>query len=370
MNLAPLVRSVILGAWRAEPPPLSLTAEELAAVTPLLRQTHAENLAWWRVRGTPLAETEWGRALADTYRMSVLRNALQARVMVDAVERLREQGIESLVVKGWAVARHYPAPGLRPYGDVDLYVPEGQLEHAQVVAKGLPRDIDVQSTTLYEVYAREFETLAERAERYEVEGSVIRVLGPEDHLRLLCLHLLDHGAWRPLWLCDIAAAMEQRRPGFEWERVLYGSPRVADWVLCALCLAHVLLDVSIADTPAEARVQTLPRWLVPTVLRHWELGNAFSTRHHFGVLLRRHWRQPPRLVEALRLRWPDPIRASMFCRAPFDGSSRLPYQFRTALASAPAIAGQFRSALLESPAADAGQTGRADLEREPGSGAQ
>jgi hypothetical protein len=49
----------------------------------------------------------------------------------------------------------------------------------------------------------------------ELNGAKIRILGAEDHLRLLCLHLLKHGAWRPLWLCDVAAALESRPSSFD-----------------------------------------------------------------------------------------------------------------------------------------------------------
>ncbi len=49
-----------------------------------------------------------------------------------------------------------------------------------------------------------------RSQLVNLDGVDVRVPGLEDHLGILCLHLLHHGAFRPLWLCDIAAALETR----------------------------------------------------------------------------------------------------------------------------------------------------------------
>ena len=339
-----LIRQVLRRSWLPQPPPLSLSSEEFAAAVPLLTDTHAHILAWWRIRNTPLASTELGDELTEAFRHTALRNAITTRDLVTAVLRLRADGIEPLLVKGWAIARHYPSPGLRPLGDIDLYVPKEQIPRARQLSAEMEIPLDIQHTTFYDeqVFARDYATLMERAETCVIEGVPVRVPGPEDHLRLLCIHMLDHGAWRPLWLTDVAVALETRPVNFDWDRVLYGPPHVAEWVLCAAALAHLLLDAPISGTPAEAMLDKLPRWLVPTVLHHWSLGSAFQAREPLAVLLPRQWRHPARLFQAFRLRWPDPIRASMFCRAPFDNAPRFPYQLRTALASLPLIYREFR----------------------------
>lgn len=336
---AELVRQVLENAWLPHPPPLSLSNEQFAAAIPLLAQTHAHPLAWWRIRGTPLAETELGQELVDVFRLTALGNAITTRHLVGAVQGLRARGIEPLLVKGWAIARHYPSPGLRPLGDIDLYVPPEQMAPAHRITEELQVHVDLQHTPWYDegVFARSYERLMERAETCTVDDVEVRVPGAEDHLRLLCIHMLDHGAWRPLWLMDVAVALASRPADFDWSRVLEGPPHVAEWVLSAIAAAHRLLDAPISGTPAEAMLNRLPGWLIPTVLHHWSLGSAFQAREPLAALLPRQWRHPARLMSALRLRWPDPIRASMFCRAPFDDLPRFPYQLRTALASVPLI---------------------------------
>src|SRR5207245_2918392 len=97
----------------------------------------------------------------------------------------------------------------------------------------------------------------------------IRVPSPEDHLRLLCLHFLGHGAWRPLWLCDIGVALESRPPDFDWDRFFGGRRRWSEWAMCAIALAHRLLDAHLDETPLTHYVSRLPGWLVPAVLRQW-----------------------------------------------------------------------------------------------------
>jgi hypothetical protein len=52
--------------------------------------------------------------------------------------------------------------------------------------------------------------LYSRSELIKICEIEARVLGAEDHLRLLCSHALGHGACRALWLCDIAVAVEKR----------------------------------------------------------------------------------------------------------------------------------------------------------------
>jgi Uncharacterised nucleotidyltransferase len=112
----------------SQPPPVLTPARgfELAQVAKLLHQTGTGALAWWRLRGTPLEHTETAEGLRHAYRIHALEAVRHAVRTVDALDRLDAAGIEALVVKGWAVARHYPEVGLRSYADLDLIVPPGR----------------------------------------------------------------------------------------------------------------------------------------------------------------------------------------------------------------------------------------------------
>src|SRR5260370_21223873 len=121
--LGRLVATSLEGSWRTSPPPeFQLSAEEFEEVTPLLYDSGAAALGWWRIRETELRETPSGELLHQAFRLL----ALQANIHQTKIQKLfrlmRDAGVESILLKGWAIARLYPQPALRPYGDFDLFV--------------------------------------------------------------------------------------------------------------------------------------------------------------------------------------------------------------------------------------------------------
>ena len=147
-----------------------------------------------------------------------------------------------------------------------------------------------------------------RAQRVPVGPTEVRILGPEDQLRHLSLHLLRHGAWRPLWLCDVAAALESLPPDFDWDYCLSGDRCLTDWVICAIGLAQRLLQARVGQPDIAGRAAELPRWLETTVLALWGAGaeSNDTVRQPFAACLG-SWTA---LRQALRRRWPNPIRAA------------------------------------------------------------
>ena len=144
-------------------------------------------------------------------------------------------------------------------------------------------------------------------------------------MRIQCLHMLKHGAWRPLWLSDIAVAVENRPSDFNWDLCLGKDKRKADWIACTIGLAHRLLGAEIEDTPVAKRSKRLPRWLIPAVLKQWETPCAAD--HHPQELMLSTLRNRTGLLRALRGRWPDPIRATVWMSGPFNELPRFLFQF-------------------------------------------
>ncbi|HYY58323.1 MAG TPA: nucleotidyltransferase family protein, partial [Pyrinomonadaceae bacterium] len=305
-----LLARLLSGAWRPDPPALLCEEGELSALAPLLFETGAAALAWWRVRqgepGSSLAAVV--SQLRDAYRLQTLRAAMHRRNIARVFGRLRAAGVEPLLVKGWAIARLYPDEGLRPYSDIDLCVRPRQYGAARSAiesAHGEPLGCEVD---LHEGFSRfgglSFDELYARSQLFPVGEEGIRVPGPEDHFSLLCFHLLREGAWRPLWLCDIALALESRPAGFDWGLCLGRGRRQADWVACAITLAHQLLDARLEGVPAAATKRRLPGWLVPSVLREWTARTMYA-RHltpMTGVFSR-----PLPTLRGLRYHWPSPV---------------------------------------------------------------
>jgi Uncharacterised nucleotidyltransferase len=335
----PIIARLLAGAWRPGAPPPEVGPSELAQVANLLHQTGTGALAWWRVRGTPLEHTETTEGLRQAYRIHALEAVRHAVRTVDALDRLDAAAIEPLLVKGWAVARHYPEVGLRSYTDLDLIVPPGRGPVARAALTGPPDlgyPVDLHDG-LANLYRFAFEDLAERAEVASLRGRPVLVLCPEDSLRLLALHALRHGVFRPLWLIDLAVEVECRPAGFDWGRCLGPDRRRADWVLCAVALAHRLLGARVEGTPAEARAATLPRWFVQAVLRNWARGDG---RSHMEPVFRAFVARlghPAELWSEARLRWDRPIEATLEVGAPMNGLPRWPFQVGAVVRRSPEL---------------------------------
>lgn len=334
-EIARSIVAALSGAWRSDAARPPISSAELAEITPLLIQSGAGALLWWRIRHDELAKSEAGTQLHQSYRMHRLEASLHAGRLKLVLQKFREANIEPVLVKGWNVARLYPEPGLRHYFDVDLCVRHTCYTEAnQLVAslgdEGLYVDLHdeldhLDVMTWDEVFAQ--------SQLIEVGETRVRVPCAEDHLRILCLHWLRHGAWRPAGLCDVAAALESLPDDFNWRRCLGADPVRADWVACGIGLARVLLGAEVRSdfngrsARLSAGPEHLPRWLVPAVLRKWGRGVSPNYRvRAFSVLLSRErgWKQ---LAEYFFGRLDQPVRATVALHGRFNNWPRLPYQF-------------------------------------------
>ena len=189
--------------------------------------------------------------------LATIRNpgSLKIKLSKMSLSLLRAVGVEPLLAKGWAAVRLYPEPGLRPYGDIDLWVRPEQHPVALAALSG-PAGQRCR-VDLHDRFAQLDCTWQDVYERSRLEqlGEVeVRLLGAEDHLRLICIHMLGHGAWRPVWLCDIAAAVESLPEDFDWARCLHGHPRRAQWIVCAIGLARQVLGARCGGGPPDRPV--------------------------------------------------------------------------------------------------------------------
>ncbi len=316
------VADILSGAWR-EPVSAWSGRGDLESLAPLLLRGGVGALAWRRLpaerRGEPGA-----LALQQAFRLQALRAEVHTEDAGRACALLRAAGVQPLLGKGWAAARLYPDAALRPYGDVDLYVPARSLgaARAAVNAPGAGCTIDLHAG-LAELDDRAHGDVDAHAVTADANGRAVRTFGPEDHLRLLALHALRHGLLRPLWLCDVAAAVEGRPAGFDWPYFLRGDATRTRWALTAIGLAHRVLGARLDGVPDAARVSDLPRWLVPAVLAEWGAGRA---AHGGRMPMARALRRPADLVRAVGERWPNGVEATIGARAPFGAGPLLPLQ--------------------------------------------
>lgn len=316
-----LIKVIFASAWHSSP----LSLRDLTEITPLLLNSGGGAFGWWCVRHSNLQATLEAQQLHQAYRLHTLQAAVKELEISQLFPYLRSKGLEPLLGKGWAIARQYPELGLRPYGDIDLYVRPDEYrayEAALRQPEALSWNVDLHGGAA-ELNDRSFAELYAHSQVVSCNGVDVRIFGPEDHLRLLCLHFLREGALRPLWLCDIAIALDSLKSDFDWNYFLSGNPRRTDWAACAIGLAHQLLGAQIEGLPVEARAKQLPRWLAPVVLREWGTGKVTHGRR---TPMSAHLRHPMSLLKSLRERWPNAIEASVRVKAPFNNWPRLPFQ--------------------------------------------
>ncbi|MGA9772816.1 MAG: nucleotidyltransferase family protein [Blastocatellia bacterium] len=321
-----LIAMVLNGSWRRSHPPLEISAEELDKIAPLLLGSGAAALGWWRIRNSHLHQTPAALQFQQAYRLHAVQAAIHESEIQAVMKLYNSTGIEPLLVKGWSVARFYPEMGLRPYGDIDLCFRPKHYDRAEATRnspEGIKYNVDLHKG-FEKLDDQSVDELFARSEILRLGDVEVRVLRLEDQLRLLCTHFLRHGAWRPLWLCDIAAIVESLPSSFDWHLCLTANRRQTDLIACSVGLAHQLLGARVTDTPVSRRAGNLPNWLVPAVLKQWKRSHALD--HTAPELMSVSLRHPTHIPKALRRRWPNPVEATFNLKAPFNGFPRFPFQ--------------------------------------------
>ena len=320
----PLISFAIRGAWRAAPEPLPRITESV--VEPAIRGGAGALLA--RRIGEATVIDDHARALLrDVVRHQVLEAARFERGLETRLRALGEIGIRPILLKGWSIARRYPKKGLRHYSDLDLAVAPHERRRAEEVLARFGDDrvpVDLHDR-LPHLRGRDAGEVARRLRPVPLGDAEVVTLGDEDHLWLLALHALGHGAWRPVWLCDLAVLVEERGRALDWDYLFAGPRRDADAVRVALSLARDVLGAKLDGTPLAASPE-LPAWIGAALNASWDEGpRAYAPL----TSLPRH-----DLVRELRRRWPNPIRATAALHAPWNDWPRAPFQLLDAASRA------------------------------------
>jgi hypothetical protein len=343
------IAQTLAHSWRPTVPPLPQPARLIQGCEDRLLAAGCGALVWRRVEQRAWRTSASGSAFGQASRIHALQARLNAEHVAVAVRTLRAAGVEPIVAKGWSIASRYPAAGLRPHGDVDLCVPDECYARSMdaIARAAAPRQHERRLTSFRaDVHAaftdiadRSYAELLDRSQVRALDDGDVRVLADEDQLRLICLHFLRHGAWRPLWLCDIALFAESLPERFDWDTCLRGRRRDAEQIACAIGLAHALLGATLPDFPLVRRAARLPRWLAGAVLAQW-------SKPHFRypvISAARPVRRRDIVVSAIRSRWPNPIEASVRTAGPFNSAPRFPFQLADSMRRAGLLIARFAS---------------------------
>lgn len=113
------------------------------AAMDLARRHGVSPLLHWRVRelADEAARAAVPQAVRDGLRQDFMlaggRAMIVERQLGQVLGALAGAGVPAVVVKGAALAALFPDPALRVYGDLDILVPQAQLDQAEAVLDGL-----------------------------------------------------------------------------------------------------------------------------------------------------------------------------------------------------------------------------------------
>ena len=319
------IAKLLSASWRPQAPNLQELIESFSGLdkaVELLLASGAAGLLWWQIKQLTLCENPEFERLKQAWLMQVIYQQQHEQALRQILPIFGKNDIEAVLVKGWSVARRYPAMGLRPSCDLDFCVPYDKYEQAKELldlqSQGLyPIDLHLGFTKFYEA---ETEDVFARSRLILLDELEVRVLSPEDELRFLCIHFLKHGAVRPIWLADIALIVEELSSDFNWELCLKSAKPRADWILATIGLAHHLLGANIEHIPLASKAKKLPPWLIPAVL------NAWGKHHRLPRKFAYFWRQPLELAKEFQYHWPNPVEATLALSGPFNHWPRWPFQ--------------------------------------------
>lgn len=288
--------------------------------------SHGSGALAFRVADSAGSDPAAIERLHDAYRWNALA-ARRQELNIAAVSRaLGDASVHSILGKGFAVARHYPGPGLRPYGDIDVYV---RAEDRDAAMSSLAAHAPDAPVDLHAGYAdlddRDIGEIERRAISAALEGEKVRLFGFEDHLRLLCLHAARHGALRAMWLCDIALMLESLPQNFDLVYFSAGDPQRTDVAFRVLGLAHTLLGARLDLLPVDRARLLPPPWMEHAVLAEW--GRA-RTSHGARTPWRNEMFRPWRWPRAVLQRWPNAFEAAYETRTPLAKGGSVSVQLR------------------------------------------
>lgn len=260
---------------------------------------------------------------SDGLRWFLLRKKIHEDRIRRAFDLFRSDQIEPILIKGWAAAMNYPADIPRHFNDTDLAVAAGDYERAarltgSAEAGGLIIDLHRELRYLDTV---PWSDLFDNSRLTDLDGMRIRILRPEDHLRVLCVHWLADGGANKQRLWDIYYAVANRPSDFDWDRCLLPVARNRRrWIVAVIGIAHRYLGLDLDGLPIAGEAENIPGWMTQCIEAEW----------HSDVRLEPvvgHLGSPASLIRQLRKRLPpNPIRATVEMEGSIDARSRAFYQ--------------------------------------------
>jgi len=265
------------------------------------------------------------------------------------LQAAEQERLHLIVLKGAALAETvYPRPGLRPFGDLDVLVRPSEAVRARALLESLGFVVDpVQWSALVsgdDCQANFFKDcpaggdappapvvvelhtdlinndllwggmrvaasgIWERTHTARLAGSAARVLGPEDQLLHLCLHLAGHYLAAPQSLRDIHQVCGSCAPDWPLFVRLAREARAAAACFAGLLAAAALLGTPIPPTVLDALAPRRGRHILErgAVVRASDVTQADTEHLRFPLLWLLLEGRRLRLAALWRVLFPSP----------------------------------------------------------------
>lgn len=257
----------------------------------------------------------------NDYYWKLLQKQVQEQRIEKVFNMFRNNGFEPILIKGWAAARNYPEPFERLAVDIDIAVSPANYADCQTILKRQAvAEVDLHCG-LRHMDTVGWADLFEYSQLVKLNKTTVRILCPEDHLRILCVHWLGDGGVSKERLWDIVYAVKNRADNFDWERCLnLVSETRKEWIVCTIGLAVKYLGLDIKNTPFEHVLKELPKWLIKTIEKEWGSEVRLKPLHNCLDDGREFFEQIYKRIP------PNAIQATVEMEGKFDESPRIFYQ--------------------------------------------
>ncbi len=266
---------------------------------------------------SPKSKTE------DDLRWLILREKVSEESIKAAFRLFRENGIEPILIKGWAAAREYPASYQRRFNDIDLCVAPEDFEKSLGIISGVEGNklnIDLHKG-LRHLDKVKWERLFLNSEIVRLDDVGVRILRAEDHLRILCVHWLTDGGADKEKLLDIYYLLENSAEKFDWNYCFEAIDKNRrDWIVKTVALVERFYKSDAAKLPFRAELGSVPEWFLRALEKEWASDTKLLDIHAISQNREELWRQ---LKKRFR---PNPIQATVLMEGKFNEAPRFYYQ--------------------------------------------
>ena len=260
--------------------------------------------------------------ISDEYKYYLLRKRHAENLILNAFRGLRHEGIEPVLIKGWAAARNYPESKPRFSGDIDLAVSAHDYERTKTLLESGIGGVDLHNE-LRHLDSVDWQQLIANSQLVKLDDEDIRVLSAEDHLRVMCVHWLTDGGENRERLWDIVYAVRNRPADFDWSKCLnVVSVTRQKWIIATIGIAHKYLGLELEGVPFADEARKIPAWMTRCLEKEWAKGLELRA-------LESQLKYPRSLLKQIAKRIPpNPIQAMVNCEADLSGNFRMGFQIR------------------------------------------